>query len=159
MTGSIAYMPPDHDTLMSEIDAVNAARAESVRALRAAQDEYTAADRLRKQAARTVLDVDTGYTHEQLADALGFKGRHGLLRLASETNPAGGYEFARPVLVELAELAERFDTAITNRRGLVRELRTAPRAERLTFDQMGEAMGLAGESVRYLMGDRRGRKR
>lgn len=147
-------MTINHDTLMSEINAVHAARAESVRALRAAQNEYTAADRARKRAARAVLDGDTAFTHEQLADALGFRGRHGLLRLAG-ASAVGEYVFADDVLGELAELAERFEWADRERRTLVRSLRSAPRDERLTYDQMGAAMGLSAEGVRYLVGDRR----
>lgn len=143
-------MTGTHAQLMAEIDAANTARADAVLALRAAQDEYLAAERLRKQAARTVLDGGTGVTVEQAADALRFRARSGLTELVRRTNPTGGYVFSRPILVELAELSDHYAVAVARRRELVRELRSAPREERLTFEEMAEAMGLSSEGVRYL---------
>ncbi len=152
MASNLTHMPPSRDALMDEIEAVRAARAEAVRALRAAQTEYTAADRVRKRAARTVAEGGVGCTKDQAADALRFTGIHarqGLRRLASVAD-TGGYVFGADVLGELRELAERFERAVSHRRELVRSLRSAPRAERLTFEEMGAAMGVSGEGVRYL---------
>lgn len=157
-SGTLMRMRPSTDELLDHLKASHAARTRSVRALRAVQAEYLEAERLRKSAARAALDTNIRFTHVQLADALGFRGREGLHMLARDTRGNSGairpndqpYVFGADVLGELRKIADRFDKASRARRELVRELRTAPRDERLTFAEMGAAMGLSAEGARYL---------
>lgn len=163
--GSIRPMP-GHADLLSELNTSHAARTRSVRALRGAQAEYVAVGRGRKQAARTVLKLSPNtrgsravrwHTQDELATALGVRRRE-LSKMAADADPNGVYTFrvADPlnddgaVLAELRDLAKRYDRARRDRRELVLSLRQAPAAERLTFEEMGAAMGLSSEGVRYL---------
>ena len=153
-SGTISAMPPSSELLYAEIDALKARREAAREALRTAQAEYLEADRVRKRAARSATQLRLGSpTQDEMAAAMGYSDRQGLRAIAGAE---GGYTFGPDVLAELAAIAVRYDEAARARRELVLALRGAPKDEALTFAQMGAAMGLSAEGVRYLT---RGRKR